>query len=66
MKQKVNTLSIAKVKLERVYSEGKAYLRQPLENNIRLRPPTVKETKKHRKIYRKQVQTLFLRGKYDR
>jgi hypothetical protein len=57
--------SIAKVKLERVYSEGKAYLRQPLENNIRLRPPTEKEKKKHRKIYRKQIQTLIIRGKYE-
>jgi hypothetical protein len=58
-------LSIGKVKLERVYSEGKAYLRQPLENNVRLRSPTEKEMKKHRKIYRKQVQTLFVRGKYE-
>jgi hypothetical protein len=62
MSQKVN---ITKGKLERVYSEGKAYLRQPLENNIRLRPPTEKEKKKHRKIYRKQIQTLIIRGKYE-
>ena len=53
------------IKVERVYSEGKAYLRQPLENNIRLRPPTSKEMKKHKKIYRKQVQTLFIKGKYE-
>lgn len=62
MSQKSNT----KIKLERVYSEGKIYLRQPLQNNIRLRPPTVKEMKKHRKIYRKQVQTLIIRGKYEK
>lgn len=60
MSQKVN------IKLERVYSDGKAYLRQPLQNNIRLRPPTAKEMKRHRKIYRKQVQTLFVRGKYEK
>lgn len=59
MSQRVN------IKLERVYSEGKPYLRQPLQNNIRLRPPTAKEMKKHKKIYRKQVQTLFVRGKYE-
>lgn len=53
------------IKLERVYSDGKAYLRQPLENNVRLRLPTAKEMNKHRKIYRKQVQTLFVRGKYE-
>jgi hypothetical protein len=64
MSQKV---SIAKVKLERVFDKvsGKAYLRQPLENNVRLRPPTAKEMKKHKKIYRKQVQTLIIRGKYE-
>lgn len=59
MSQKVN------IKLERVWSGGRPYLRQPLENNIRLRAPTSKEMKRHKKVYRKQVQTLFVRGKYE-
>lgn len=54
------------IKFERVFSEGRVYLRQPLENNVRLRPPTAKEMRKHRKIYRKQVQTLFVRGRYEK
>lgn len=59
MSQKVN------IKLERIYINGRPFLRQPLQNNVRLRPPTVKETKKHRKLYRKQVQRAIVRGKYE-
>lgn len=59
MSQKVN------IKLERVWSEGRPYLRQPLENNVRLRPPTKKEIGKHRKIYRKQIMKAMLRGQYE-
>lgn len=59
MSQKVN------IRLERVYSEGKSYLRQPLENNVRLRPPTKKEMKKHGKLYRKQIQRAIILGRYE-
>lgn len=53
------------IKLERVFVGGRPYLRQPLENNIRLRPPTKKEANKHRKIYRKQIQKAIIDGKYE-
>lgn len=53
------------IKLERVFIGGRPYLRQPLENNVRLRPPTKKEMSKHSKIYRKQIQTAIIRGKYE-
>ena len=52
-------------KYEKVTYEDRTYYRERLGGQATFRFPTVKETKKHRKVYRKQVQTLFIKGKYE-